>query len=83
MSKPRLPVMDSVQELAAFWDTHDLTDFVDDLEEVPQKVFERQPAIAIRLKTEELAAVDALAQQKGVERATLLRQWELAHIQAA
>ena len=55
MSKPRLPVMDSVQELAAFWDTHDLTDFVDDLEEVPQKVFERQQAIAIRLKTGELA----------------------------
>ena len=33
---------DSVQELAQFWDTHELTDFEDQLEEVTEPVFERQ-----------------------------------------
>ena len=31
----------SIQELAHFWDTHDLTDFDDQLEEVKEPVFEQ------------------------------------------
>jgi hypothetical protein len=34
MKKTKLPRTDSIQELAEFWDTHDLTDFEDELEEV-------------------------------------------------
>ena len=37
----RLPETDSIQELARFWDTHDLTDFEADLEEVGEAVFVR------------------------------------------
>ena len=33
MRKQKLPDTDSIEELAKFWDTHDLTDFKDDLEE--------------------------------------------------
>ena len=32
MKTQRLPQTDSIQELAQFWDTHDLTDFEDELE---------------------------------------------------
>jgi hypothetical protein len=42
MSEPEIPQSDSIQELAQFWDTHDLTDFEDDLEEIPEPVFERR-----------------------------------------
>ena len=35
-----IPKTDSIQELAHFWDTHDLTDFEDELEEVSEPVFE-------------------------------------------
>ncbi|MCF8143096.1 MAG: BrnA antitoxin family protein [Deltaproteobacteria bacterium] len=36
-----LPQIDSIQELARFWDTHDLADFEDQLEEVRESVFKR------------------------------------------
>jgi hypothetical protein len=36
----RLPKTDPIQELAQFWDEHDLTDFADELEEVTEPVFE-------------------------------------------
>jgi len=42
MSKPELPKTDSISELAEFWDNHDLTDFEDQLEDVPDRVFTRQ-----------------------------------------
>jgi hypothetical protein len=31
MSTPKIPHIDSIAELARFWDTHDLTDFEDEL----------------------------------------------------
>ena len=39
--KNQLPKTDSIDELAEFWDTHDLTDFEEELEEVPEPVFIR------------------------------------------
>ncbi len=38
---PRIPQTDSIAELAAFWDSHDVTDFEDELVEVPEQVFVR------------------------------------------
>ena len=37
---------DSIQELALFWDTNDVTNFDDELEEVDEPVFERQTVFA-------------------------------------
>lgn len=42
MSSRKLPQTDSIWELAQFWDSHDLTDFKDELEEVVEPVFERE-----------------------------------------
>ena len=36
-----IPRIDSVEQLAEFWDTHDITDFEDQLEEVKEPVFHR------------------------------------------
>jgi hypothetical protein len=41
--KTALPKTDSIDELARFWDTHDLTDFEDQLEVVTEPVFVRAP----------------------------------------
>lgn len=41
-SKQQLPKSQSAQELAEFWDTHDLTDFQDQLEVVTEQVFARE-----------------------------------------
>lgn len=40
--KSRLPKTDSIDELARFWDTHDLTDFEDQLEVVSGPAFVKQ-----------------------------------------
>lgn len=45
MSNPKIPQTDSIQELAQFWQTHDVTDFEDELEEVTEAIFERKEEI--------------------------------------
>jgi hypothetical protein len=57
MKKFKLPKTDSIQKLAEFWDTHDLTDFEDELEEVLEPVFVRGSAIKVQLKSREAKAV--------------------------
>jgi hypothetical protein len=47
MKKSKLPKTDSIQELAEFWDAHDLTDFEEELEEVAEPVFVRGAAIKV------------------------------------
>mgnify|MGYP001137168803 CR=1 FL=1 len=82
MSTQRLPQTDSIQELAKFWDTHDLTDFEDELEEVIEPAFERENAITLHLQSSEAEAVREMAKSKGVADADLIRQWVLERIHA-
>jgi len=79
MKRIKMPHTDSIEELARFWDTHDLTEFEDQLEEVTDPVFERKPetVITLHLRSQEVAAVKRVAQVRGVEEATLLREWVL------
>jgi len=79
----KIPQTDSIEELARFWDTHDLTDFEDQLEEVGAPVFERKAgsAVTIRLRSQEAEAVKRVAKARGVPQATLLRQWVLEKLQ--
>ncbi len=73
MRKQKLPRTDSIQELAHFWDTHDLTEFENELEVVSEAVFE--PMIPLSLKYDEAKAVRRLAKAKGVPDAALIRSW--------
>ena len=77
MKGQRIPNTDSIEELSRFWDTHDLTEFEDQLEEVTEPVFERKPeaVITLHLQPQEIAAVKRVAQARGIEEATLLREW--------
>jgi hypothetical protein len=69
------PNLKQVQELARFWDTHDMTDFDDQLVEVNEPVFDRERAITLRLPTEEAETVHKMAASKGVGDAELIREW--------
>jgi hypothetical protein len=75
----KLPPIDSIEELAKFWDTHDLTDFEEELEEVTEPVFERKPEtmIPLHLHPQELDAIRRVAKAQGVEEAALVREWVL------
>ena len=80
MRQSKLPKTDSIQELAKFWDTHDLTDFEDELEEVPEPVFVRRTPIEVSLEPREANAVERMAKAKGVSREELIRTWVLQRI---
>lgn len=75
--KPQLPKTDSIRELAEFWDTHDLVDFDDQLEEVNERVFERRMtnAVAVPLSADDHQAVRQMAASRGVDEAVLIREW--------
>lgn len=72
----RIPAFNSIEEEAAFWDTHDVTDF---LEETQPAVIRVGPALVERLTIRldkadsELLAREAVA--KGVGPSTLARIW--------
>ena len=72
----------SAEELAEFWDTHDLTDFEDQLEEVTEPIFERKEGMVIPLAPQEVAAIRQIAQSQGVDLVDLIRGWVLEKIQA-
>jgi hypothetical protein len=79
MKKQQIPSTDSIEEFARFWETHDATDFEDQVEEVTELVFVRRPRtdMFIRLEPNEVEQVEKIAKAKGVEEGTLLREWVL------
>ena len=80
ISRQKIPQTDSIQELAYFWDTHDLTDFENELEEVSEPVFEHQTVLKIHLQSEEVEAVKAFAKSRGVSYDALIREWVIERI---
>ena len=81
MGAEKIIQTDSISELAQFWDTHDLTDFEDELEEVTTPVFVRDTLVSIHLPPTEAETVKQIAKSKGLDFAELIRQWvmEKAH----
>ena len=77
MKAQQPPETNSIEELAQFWDTHDLTDFEDQLEEVQEPVFERESAkiLKIHLRPQEAEAVKRMAEAREVDQETLIREW--------
>ena len=82
MKTQRLPQTDSIQELAHFWDTHDLTDFEDELEEVAKPGFEPPTVIPLNLESDEAEAVRRIAEAKGIADAELILRWVREKIHA-
>jgi len=82
MSTKKIPQFDSIQEMAHFWDTHDLTDFEDHLEEVTETVFEREMVVKIYLPKEEMETVKQMAQSQGLIYTELIRDWVLKKVHA-
>lgn len=71
----KIPRTDSIQELAAFWQRHDVTDFEDELEEVPGPVFHRARVVGIPLTREELQTIRHEAAARGIDEAELIHEW--------
>ena len=72
-----IPKTDSIGELAAFWDSHDVTELSDELVEVSEPVFARRPVrgVTVPLTSEEMKALRDIASSQGVDQAALVRAW--------
>ena len=76
MRSQRIPKTDSIEELARFWDAHDVTDFEEELEEVTESVFARGGyQVTIRLEESESETVRRIASTRGIEEAALIQEW--------
>ena len=75
MNEKKLPQTDSIQELARFWDSHDLTEFEDDLEEVQEPAFERGTSVTVRLSPDELESMKEIARARGLNHTDLIHEW--------
>lgn len=82
MKSEHLPKTDSIQELAQFWDAHDLTDFEDELEEVAEPVFEPTTVIPLNLESDEAKTDRWIAAAKEIPDADLIRGWVREKIHA-
>ena len=81
--KSRIPKFSSIDEEAAFWDSHDSTEFEDEFEEVTDVQFVKaQPkkSITVRLEQDAFAALAQRAKEQGVGPSTLVRMWILEHL---
>ena len=83
MRSKKIPQTDSIRELARFWDTHDLTDFDDELKEVTEPVFRRETLVRIRLPQNEFETIKEIAKSRGVEYTELIRQWVSEKVEAS
>lgn len=83
MSGKQIPRTDSIQELARFRDSHDLTDFTDQLEEVTEPVFQRQVVVKVPLPADDLKVLKKLAKVQAVRYTDLIRTSVLEKVRAS
>ena len=80
-SKSRIPEFASREEEAAFWDTHDTTDFEDEFRPIKLRVAKNLiHVLQIPFDSKEMRALSACAEEKGTDVITVARQWVLEHL---
>jgi predicted HicB family RNase H-like nuclease len=72
----RIPEFSTREEEAQWWDTHSITDYLDELEpvEVRYKQHLSKP-LSVRLNEEDRKALTQLAHEQGIGPSTLIRMW--------
>jgi len=78
-----IPATDSIKEIEQFWDTHDLTDYEDQLEEIADTVFESKNTIRIDLGVDDAETIKKIALKKGIPYQILVREWVLDKVRTA
>lgn len=82
--RSRIPDFASREEEAAFWDTHDITDYLDEFEVVDRRDVTAEEnlstGITVRLTPDMLRQLRRTARQRGVGPSTLARMWIVEHL---
>jgi len=79
---PEIPSFKTDQEAAEWFDTHDTAPYMDDLEQVQERIQvartkKRPPrkAVGLRLRVDHLEAIKQVAERKGIPYQTLIQMW--------
>lgn len=83
MKHKMLPATDSIEELVEFWETHDLADFEEHLEEADEPVFVRPTgtSLTIDLQPIEAQRLKRIARSRRLKETTVVRQWIIDRLQ--
>ena len=82
----KLPQFVNEQDEAAFWDSHDSAEFLDETEAVDIKFIDARPTkkqISLRLDPLVIEQVKEIAHTKGMGYQTLIRMWVMEQVQKA
>jgi len=80
-AKKRIPEFASIEEEAAFWDTHSTADYEDEFKPVRVRFAKKlSEGLTIRLDPATLEKVRAEAHERGIGATTLIRMWVLEHV---
>jgi hypothetical protein len=84
--KNELPKFSSERELAEWIESHDTSEYMDDLEVVPDEIpIRRTPLVnetlGLLLNPQELDAIKRVAERKGVPYRTLIQTWLIEKLQ--
>ena len=83
MSAEPIPKLSTREEEAAFWDTHDFTDYWDELEPANLKPEPNlASSILVPMDGESLTQICQRAKESGTDVSTLARTWLLERLQA-
>ena len=81
--KSRIPDFKSRQEMAQWWDTHDLADYQDEFKTVKAYFAKNlSEGITVRLDPKTLIKLRSRAHKKGVGPTTLARMWIMENLQS-
>jgi hypothetical protein len=83
--RSRIPEFASREEEAAFWDTHDITDHLDEFDVVERHDVMVETGlsegITVRLTPDLLRQLRTTAKKKGIGPSTLTRMWIIEHLE--
>jgi hypothetical protein len=83
MKKVKIPKTDSIKELAKFFETHDSSEFEDELVEITEPIFVPRNSVLVRLRPEQVSILKALAKRRGISADQLVREWIVQRISTA
>ena len=76
-----IPAFNSYEEEANFWDTHSISDFTEETEAVQVRATRGLSAnVQVRFDPETDHELEAIARERGMKKATLIRTWVLERL---
>ena len=79
----RIPQFRTREEEAAWWDTHDITDYLDELQPVKVRFAKNlSEGLTVRLDPKTMQELRERAKRQGIGPTTLIRMWVMERLRA-